>query len=321
MTEHRPGSEREAASSSYEATWPVALSLLICIPTAITLILLVWPNISSQPTFFGTLTREMRYLLLVMASGMLGGSIHVVAKLYRQEPRATPASLVRGQWHGIITVALGAALGVVGYMALRGTLNPSIDATSVLNPFTVSTYAVIFGFYGAPRLEEATRRLSEQLLAPERSEQQLARIEAALGTSLLDNYIGYVCGSVRRLPHNVLLAPEEDEVAHLSSYTRYELTVWFTPSAPADGAYEQIVITGGRDVERLQFAVTPNSDQLSVAPRQGTIEFGVLQESPRARFQFAMGQDVDPDAQLWIEVTQKNRLIMVLNVPIHGNVT
>ncbi len=272
---------------------------------AVILLLVLWPNVSDPRSVAGSISAELRYLIIVMASGALGSSLQVSSQII--EDARAPARSTR--WSYAVNILLGVPVALIAYMAFRGILDTHTEVTR-LNPYALAMFSTAFGFFAAPSLTNVIRtRMNDLFAEPAGSDRKIDRIEAALGTTLLDNYHGYVCTSIEPVPNPEPRDPEQ------SSSPRYELAVWFMPARPSSGTFEEVDISGGADSLTVEFSLIPNSDAIVAHPRQGTVRFERFDESPRVRFQLTMPVSA-PYAEAWVEVAQKNRLVTVCSVPL-----
>src|SRR6185503_5051798 len=169
----------------------MALYLILIFILSLGLIIAVWPNPQGDPRWFSTMSAEIRYLLLVVCGGALGGSLHAIRSLiwvlgHRQSLKGWVL------WYALRAL-VGIPLALIFYMAVRGgLLSPGADSR-LLNPYGMLAFSVGIGFSGMSILEKLTAVFSAPLKSDVMLETEIERIGAALGLATLDNYQGFVC--------------------------------------------------------------------------------------------------------------------------------
>ncbi len=285
--------------------WIVILGL------AFYLTISAWPKTS---TWLSVLTTETRYLLLVVSGGALGSTLTSLTSFAQYiENQRIPRTL---WWRYWIKVAIVVPLEMAMYMIIRGgLLSPEAASLDYLNPYGILFASVILGVFVTPiieRLSAIARTLSER---ESKSDHQIDRIATALGVATLDNYHGYICLSLRDEQGKDVSLTEENTLL-ISAGQSHELDAWFQPNKPDGITANEIRVAGGSDTRTVEFNLTPDSDSMSLQPRHETVSFGVVDHSPTVRFKFRAPETEDT-GELWLNVTQKNRLVQVVPVTFH----
>ncbi|WP_433335321.1 IPT/TIG domain-containing protein [Spirillospora sp. CA-294931] len=176
-------SEQSSVGSEFARTRDiVVIAVLLLLLTALLVLVFVqaWPPSpgiasdgrpesparSSTMTLFGwdsRLSRESSMFVIVLAAGAIGSCVHALRSLYWYVGNRS----LRRSW---LTMYLflpfvGALLGLVVYLVLRGGLTSPTGGTSDLNPYGVSAIAALVGLFSRETAEKL-RTVFATLLAP-----------------------------------------------------------------------------------------------------------------------------------------------------------
>ena len=289
------------------------LYLAVTLGLSFVVILAVWPKASVE-TWLGTLSAELRYLLLVVAGGALGSSVHDLTSFIT----TVSDGRIRKNWlwSYLFRVMIAIPIVLVFYVAIRGGILSPDATTDSLNPYGLLIASILVGMF-TPSIFDRLLVVDRALLGQESQlERQLEQIGATLGVVSLDNYDGFVCLFFRdEGGRPVGLADDGKPV--LQPGPPYRLVVWFqSNSRPDTGVSEEIRIQGGRDAREVEFRLVPDSDNFGFRPRQKSVSFPVVEPSPEAEFQFRAPTS-DGAYELWVEVSQKNRFVHIVSVTFH----
>lgn len=297
----------ESESSSVGAVLS-ALFLVVFLLLSAAVVIAVWPN-----TGIGRaqkLPLELRFLLLVASGGALGSSLQA---LYRLTEMIGTRRLIKGWrlWF-VLRVVMGIPLSMIIYMGVRGgILSTTADATA-LNPYGTLAISILVGLFAAQALEKLNAVAATLFRDNSSLERQIDQIGSALAVATLDNYNGWVCLSIQDQSGGTIPF-RDDEMPIFIAGRSYDLFVWFERSQPTGFPSEQIKITGGTDTSETEFSIISDSDGATLRPRQESIRFEVGGASIRVRFQITPSDTVGKH-QLWIEISQKNRLVHVVSL-------
>jgi hypothetical protein len=209
-------------------------------------------------------------------------------------------------------------LALCVYLVERGIVLASTAGAKELNPYGLLAISVAAGLFTRQALDKIGS-IADAIAPSEAVEQQMTRIESALGIGSLDNYDGFLCVMIEAT------ATDErsgDDRLSLTAARNYVLQVWFQPHSTNDGrqACERVSITGGMEVDTVQFEVTADTDVGAIRPRSDEVSFRRDEGSRVLRFEFT-AQPMAGNGEVWVEITQRNRLIQSLSLPLqlHGN--
>lgn len=289
---------------SLDALWLVLFSVVW-----LTVIIEVWPEdqmARAASLLASLLTDEARYLLMVAAGAATGTTIVRLAAFLDPDRRVQPSP-----WRSLLHELIAAVVGSVFYMIFRGALlRPERNVIACLNPYGVLAASIAVGLFAVPlfaRFGTITRALSGQ---ESELNDQLGRVATALGVATLTNYNGYLCVSTRD-PATGSPVKARENILGLKPRAVYDLVVWFQSHRPEEDLSAAIRVTGGNDAKIVEFDVTPDSEAVTVRPRQETISFPHNADSPLGTFSF-QSPESSGAFEIWIEVIQKNRLIHVM---------
>jgi hypothetical protein len=259
------------------------------------------------------LSAQVRYLVLVISGGALGSALHDLSSFMNViANRSFPKNWL---WSYLFRILLAVPLALAFYVLIRGGILTPEAGTNVLNPYGILIASVLVGTFAAPIIDKLLA-VEQTLLGQESQlERQIDRIGEALGVTALDNYRGFVCISFQGEGGEGVRFMDSTKPV-LRAGRLYELVVWFEPSKPEQGVAEEIRIEGGTNAKEVTFTLAPNSDRFGLRPRQKAVSFGVMEPSPFAQFQFYAPQAPDPH-ELWVEVSQKNRLVHVASATFY----
>jgi hypothetical protein len=124
------------------------------------------PPTSKTVHLFGwthRLSRETCLFVIVLAAGGIGGVVHALRSLYWYVGNRT----LRRSWLMMyfILPIIGAALGMVVYMVLRGGLTSPTGGSADINPYGVTAIAALVGLFSQETAEKL-RAVFETLLTP-----------------------------------------------------------------------------------------------------------------------------------------------------------
>jgi hypothetical protein len=252
--------------------------------------------------------------MLVACSGALGSTLSSLTSLINLIEKQRLSRDWGGQYLLRLVIAIPLAMAMYGVIR-GGILTPGPNSISYLNPYGLLFASVMVGMLASPILEKlgaVTQALSGQ---ESKLDTQFDRIGTALGVATLDNYNGFICLCFHD-EENEVLEWGRDGISLLRAGRLYELAVWFQSSKPEREPAEEIRITGGIDTRTVEFHLIPDSNSVSVQPRQKAVSFGALDRSPQVEFQFRAPETAGP-IELWVEVSQKNRLIHVISAALY----
>jgi hypothetical protein len=210
-------------------------------------------------------SRETCLFVIVLAAGGIGGVVHALRSLYWYVGNRT----LRRSWLMMyfILPIIGAALGMVVYMVLRGGLTSPTGGSADINPYGVTAIAALVGLFSQETAEKL-RAVFETLLTPAKAGRDQALPAQVRGIEPVSGPVGGMItvrgiglGSASVVRFGTVDAPATD-------VTDTELTVTVPPGA-----------TTGRPA-----VVTPVST--AVSPIDFTVE-----ESPQA----PAGQEGEPE--------------------------
>ncbi|MBO2445710.1 IPT/TIG domain-containing protein [Actinomadura barringtoniae] len=249
----------------------VAVPLVLLAVVLVFMLVQAWPpspvkSGESPPTgkdlhLFGwtpRVSRETGLFIIVLAAGGLGGTVHALRSLYWYVGNRT----LRRSWlmMYLILPFIGAALGLVVYMVLRGGLT-SPTGGSDINPYGVTAIAALVGLFSQETAEKL-RAVFETLLTPAKAGRdqalppQVRALEPVSGpVGALLTVRGLGLGSATVVRFGTVDAPATD-------VTDTELTVTVPPGA-----------TTGRPA-----VITPVATVAS--PVEFTVEDGPANEPP-----------------------------------------
>lgn len=283
--------------------------LIVVVILSIVVLIAVWPAPDGPviQTQLGRLSIELRYLLLVISSGALGGSLHALTSLvdYVGNRMLMRSWLL---WY-LYRVFVAVPLALIIYMAIRGMLfSPSANVSDI-NPFGLAALNCLAGMFS----KNATDKLNEvfQTLFGQATklEKDIDRIGTLLGITSLDNYQGYICMTFQDQQG---LSISSDEPPVLRAGNDYQLVTWFQPSKPKNWLKDDIKIEGGVEAKNVEFFLTADSEKVSLIPRQASVSFAIKERSPEVNFKMSVPDNVE-SFEFWIEVTQKNQLVRVVS--------
>ena len=287
--------------------------VLLVLFLTITLVVTVWPNVPENQGWLGTMSAELRLLLLVASGGALGSALQTIRSFYWYFGNRR---LMRS-WvpFYLINAFIGLPLALLFYMVIRGGLLMPGTEVRCLNPYGLLAVSALIGLFSTQVTEKLTSTFSAVFGPPGRLEEQLGHISTALGVTTTDNYQGFVC-LFFRVEGGAAVSSSEDVPPTLTAGLSYELVVWFQPVEPKDGIFKEINITGGNDVKSVEFLLSPDSGGMSLRPRQKEIAFLVTEKSRQAVFKFKAPEVADT-YDLWVEVTQKKRFVQAVSTSVH----
>jgi hypothetical protein len=252
---------------------------------------------------------ELRYFITIASCGLFGASLHGASELtiiYRTE-RLKRNYLVALVSRGIS----GAAISLLIFLSIRGFLVvPNLDPGQ-LNPYGLGTVSVFSGLFSRVIIDKLFVAVNALLGHQSNLEKEIDQIGRTIGVSTLDNYRGYFYFEIFDRKYS-----GREPTALDSPYLKpgdYMLVVWFYPLLADRGAYEEIEVVNGRDVETVTFSVEPKGDKVRFEPARASLEFGVRSSSRRQEFYFYITEQT-PLYRCWIEISQKSRLINVMSL-------
>lgn len=288
------------------------LYLAVILVLSFVVILAVWPQASLE-TWLGTMSAELRYLLLVAAGGALGSSVHDLSTFIT----TVSGGRIRRNWlwSYLFRILITVPLVLVFYMAIRGGILSPEATTNILNPYGLLIASIFVGIF-TPSIVDRLLLVDRALLGQESQlERQIEQIGATLGVVSLDNYDGFVC-LLFRDEGGKPVSSADDKKPVLRPGPPYRLVVWFQPNRLNSGVSEDVRIQGGRDAREVEFHLVPDSDNFGFRPRQKSVSFPVVEPSPEAEFQFR-APTTEGAYELWVEVSQKNRFILIVSATFH----
>lgn len=285
--------------------------LIVILILSVVVLIAVWPSPEGPilHSRLATLSTELRYLLLVISSGALGGSIHSLTSFveYVGARRLMKSWLL---WY-LYRVFVAVPLAMIFYLVIRGGIVSTGASASVLNPFGIAAVSGLVGMFS----QSASDKLSEvvQTLFGRQSpvEKQIDRIGTILGVATLDNYEGYFCMAFGDQKGTSPSAQNID-FCELQPGKAYQLVTWFQQNTPKDGRAEEIKIAGGIDVKTVEFSLTADSESIRLEPRVATVSVPVRKRSDDVKFDFRVPDDID-SFEFWIQITQKNQFIAIVS--------
>lgn len=282
------------------------LTLLAYAGGAVFLIVASWPATSTR-TLIAFPSLEAQYLVLVGAGAALGTTLVALSALLDTQGRRARAGVLGETLRPLIAAVLGTA----SYVVVRGALlRPDTQSVGCLNPYGVVGAALVLGIFTGPvlaQLTAVTRVLSGQ---ESQLNEQIDRMATVLGVTTLDNYTGFLCAAARDATtgKDVRIT---DGRGQLAPNTQYDFVVWFQRDHPGMTGFmvtTEIQVTGGADTDTVEFSIGPQSDNVQLRPRAQTLTFAPEATSSEAAFRFRSPESAGA-FEVWVEVTQKNRLI------------
>jgi hypothetical protein len=287
--------------------------LIVLMGVSAVAIIVVWPNEGVGASWLGSMSFAVRQLLLVIAGGILGSSLHAIQGLTADLDN--PSALKRRLWRFFLDVLIAIPLTLTFYFLLRGlVLTPEAPIANI-NPSGLFCLSFGLGMWAPNALLRMT--LVTTFAARKDVEQRLDRIGAALGVATVDNYRGFICLTINDVEGTEINRSSEEDY-HLLCGRQYSLTVWFQPDDPPEIVSAKIEVTGGTDVSNVEFSLSADSEPMKLNPRNNAVSFGVSGRSPDTMFKFTAPES-DGRGEVWVQVLQKNRLLEVVSVTIRFN--
>lgn len=304
--------ERPKSYVSRLGATALSIYLLLMGLLSAVVLLAVWPASDGPmiPTQLGKLSTEVRYLLLVVSSGVLGSSFNALSSYADSvgHRRLVKSWLL---WY-VMRVFVAVPLSMILYMVIRGILiSPGANIADV-NPFGLAAVSVLVGVFANSAANHLLRLSQTVPGQPTKLEKDIDRIGAILGITSLNNYQGYVCITFRSEAGVSLPTPDGGGLPVLKAGEKYRMAVWFQPGEPQEGLKEKIYITGGVDATDVEFVMRADSEKVSMRPRQASVSFAVAERSREVRFEFTAPGNSGP-FDFWVQVIQKNQLIELVS--------
>ncbi|HLG41682.1 MAG TPA: hypothetical protein VI461_18525 [Chitinophagaceae bacterium] len=299
---------------------PVTKTLLLVyfiftMVAAACLLFAFWPD-NSDSDWYIDVSENMRLFIIVVCSGYLGSSVHSVTSFVnfigsqRFEKSWTFWYLVRG--------FIGAILALLCFLCIRGFVVTNDIPARYLNTYGLCSISILIGLFSDTIVFKLKEVFTIVLNRKSNVERQIDKIGQTLGTSFLDNYSGMVF--VEILPLVVTGRSLDNDNSPLAS-GKYKLIVWFQPindvrlgegeSDTLRHTAQQINITDGNDVEMVEFKITPKSNYIKFTPGYVAARISVSAASANQIFTFEVNNEL-PSLDSWVEIHQKNRLIVAL---------
>lgn len=265
----------------------------------ISVVLLLFPG-----QFNADITGESRLLLIICAGGMLGSTIRYSGILlagFNLKKRSTPVN------EFIWRMLTGIPLTLMGYFLVRGVLLNSNIPSTVFNIYGLLVCSIVVGFFSFESLKKLTAGLQYLLERDDAIQNRIEKISNALGVDVLDNYHGYFHYSVEPVYN--------DQPYNDPELFRFRLVCYFNPyplNVPEDRRrMTEIEINGGNEADFATFTIIPRVNGLKVVPSEVVVAAYTREPSRPIEFNIDLRSPELPD--MWIEVSQKGRLIVVVS--------
>lgn len=332
------------AAAKVRGTTAIRRSLLIVASAALSLTVL-------GAAYFRLTTSGIGPSLdLVLAAGILGGSVSALQRLQQQPNGAdTDTSEAMGVYNVLVFAPpLGGIFALVLFVLflthfIAGDLFPSFvqvadpgtyptkqpgPTSSPGIPATAADYAklAVWSFvagFGERFVPDIVSRLGSRV--PESTDSRrhvgLASVQATVARGLTEQLSNKVDA--------ILTGPVLDNytgfvcvgVEYITikpgeseMVVPHSVTVWLQPSEPDVTIYRHISVQDGRTATTVTFSVSVDSDSLDFAPARETVTFNATEASPKLQF-IALGVTPQGAHEAFVRVIQKNRLLAVVRVP------
>lgn len=288
----------------------ILIYLLLSLAFGLTLLLLTWPN-GFADTFISKLSDELRLLIIVAGAGFLGSTLYalmnyttVIASMLRLNRSWIPWYFTRG--------LIGLVFALIIYLSLRGFIvTPNIE-TKYLNAFGLTATSILIGMFSETLFKKLSIAINALLGNKTEIEKKIDNIGKTLGTTILDNYNGFLFTEIYKMNN------ESNTYSKDNSSDQYELIAWFQAGDIYDKLstfksdrlqVHEINITDGNDVEFIEFKIVPKSESINFYPSTINARINASSRSEFYRFSFT-AYDKNFGEDCWIEISQKNRLIV-----------
>jgi len=285
-----------------------------------------------------TITAEARITLLAAVYGGFGG---LMTCAYRSV--LGPARSVAG--FGVLAfpvhTVLGACLGMLSFLCLRAiVLAPDAPATAI-SPYGITVIALFAGFFSPNVMQQldafvnrafGTKEIGKSLdtrpaAGEGEGQAELLRAVDRLGDRIaslqvnptLDNFDGTV--GVRLLAVGGADLPQVVRggraLPRAATGQVCHAIVAFRGGGSLGGqAFEgRVLVSGGREAEQVTFEVALDGEAIAFTPRGEATTFRPAKDTPRLDFVFTA--PAEPGRyDIFVEVTQKNRLVQVVPAAI-----
>jgi hypothetical protein len=283
----------------------LGLSFLLCFA--------LWPFLIEK-SFFSRMNPEFNILVIVVTASSLGSTVSAINSLLRQgnDNITQKQNLILY----LTRILLGIPLGLFSYFFIRGIiLSPSAGLLE-LNRFGLAFMSLFAGMFESILMGKLGDVFQTAFGKPNTLEKQVDIIGNLLGAQVLTNYQGFLFINIPGTYRN----PNLSEATFKVQLGRvYRLSLQFRPTLDENISMEQvenarmekIQITGGKDEGRVEFTVSLNGRNVRTYSTDKTISFQHDQFSDMMDFDFEMRNSPE-DGELWIEISQKNRVIAVI---------
>ncbi|WP_213979233.1 hypothetical protein [Sphingomonas sp. dw_22] len=277
----------------------------------VALLLVIWPNGGSEPSWLGTMSNEVRFALLAAIGGALGYGYKYTRRLLTEPDRQALSARDKAA-DTILRVFIAMQGAAIGYLVVRSNIVLPTTPVTQFSPFGVLVLGLLLGVLIdalVPDLLAKSAFLDSGPLGV-----RLNQIASAVGATTLDNYQGRIRAQLQTSGSSASeeIASSEGGRFRLLPSKPYTLLIWFEPGPGSEGLGETISISGGNDVETVSFAVSVDSSAaIGFDPGRQVCTFKA--KKPSGRISFAFVTPTEPGAMtLWLRVTQKDRLAAVL---------
>lgn len=154
--------------SEYARTRDIALvSVLLVLLAATLLVALIqsWPTPTAAKTHpFGlSVSRETSFFVIVLAAGAVGATVHALRSLYWYVGNRS----LRRSWlmMYLFLPFVGALLGLIVYLVLRGGLTSPTGGSADINPYGITAISALVGLFSQETAEKL-RTVFGTLLSP-----------------------------------------------------------------------------------------------------------------------------------------------------------
>jgi hypothetical protein len=302
-----------ASNDSDDTRKPVRIYifLLAVIALAVLLFVAVWPNMDQDNSVIRSLTPEMRLMILVITGGLFGGALRSISGIVNIiGNKSGNEYLAFYVWK----IFLGMPSAIIIYLIVRGIIISPNAPVSSINSIGTLFLSFLSGFFSNEFFEKLYLMFKPFLDKETVLEKKIEHISSALGIDILDNYLGYVC-------YEILGPDRQQQLGSELGYDlipgrSYALIIYFQNTIPVSSNCDKIEISGGNDSKKVTFLIIPRFDTVSVEPREQTITFRADSNSDKVTFNFSVPLANTP-SDFWIEILQKNRLVMSISPKIN----